>query len=435
MPVKPLKSPWWQDLSASAVVAGFVAVLVGYTSSVAIIFQATQALGATPAQTASWMWALGLAMGISCIGLSLHYRLPVLTAWCTPGAALLAATQGVSLAEATGAFVVCAVLITVAGLSGWFERVMDKLPMAVAAALLAGVLTRFGLDAVLSVRSSPGLVLCMALAFLAGRRWWPRYAVPGVLVAGMVVAAAQGRLALGGVHWAWATPVFVMPRFTLASVVGVALPLFIVTMASQNLPGVAAQRAAGFNIPVSPVTTATGLVTLVLAPFGAFAISLAAITASICMSPEAHADPAKRYTAPVVAGIFYTLLGLGGGAVVGLLAAFPRELVAAVAGLALLGTIAGGLHQALAEPRHRDAAAMTFLVTLSGLQMAGIGAAFWGVVAGVATLAVQNSAHPRSASGDPPEGGTASGPAKPDPRRPLGSALPTRDGHIGSSKD
>ena len=180
------------------------------------------------------------------------------------------------------------------------------------------------------------------------------------------------------------------PQFSLSSVVGVALPLFIVTMASQNLPGVAAQRAAGYAIPVSPVTTATGLVTLVLAPFGAFAINLAAITAAICMSPEAHADPAKRYTAPVVAGIFYTLLGLAGGAVVGLLAAFPKELVAAVAGLALLGTIAGGLAQALAEPRHRDAAALTFLVTLSGVSVAGIGAAFWGVVAGAVTLAVQN---------------------------------------------
>jgi benzoate membrane transport protein len=384
------KSAWWSDLSPQAVVAGFVAVLVGYTSSVAIVFQAAQALGASPAQTASWMWALGLAMGVSCIALSLHYRLPVLTAWCTPGAALLAATQGVGLAEATGAFIVCALLITAAGVTGWFERVMDKLPMAVAAALLAGVLTRFGLDAVLSVRSAPGLVLVMTLALLAGRRWWPRYAVPGVLLAGIVVVAWQGRLHLGGVDWAWATPVFVKPRFTLAASIGVALPLFIVTMASQNLPGVAAQRAAGFAIPVSPVITATGLVTLVLAPFGAFAINLAAITAAICMSPEAHADPAKRYAAPLMAGVFYTALGLAGGAVVGLLAAFPRELVAAVAGLALLGTIAGALAVALKDERHRDAAVITFLVTLSGLTVAGIGAAFWGVVAGSLALAVQH---------------------------------------------
>ena len=386
----PPRRAWWRDVSASAVVAGFVAVLVGYSSSVAIVFQAAQALGANAAQTASWMWALGLAMGISCIGLSLHYRLPVLTAWSTPGAALLAATQGVSLAEATGAFIVCALLIMLSGITRVFERVMDKLPMAVAAALLAGVLTRFGLDAVLQVRTSPLLVLVMLAAFLAGRRWWPRYAVPVVLLAGMAVAAGQGRLALGQVDWAWATPVFVAPAFTLASMVGVALPLFIVTMASQNLPGVAAQRAAGYAVPVSPVTTATGLVTLVLAPFGCFAVNLAAITAAICMSPEAHADPARRYTAPIMAGLFYTALGLAGGAVVGLLAAFPKELVAGVAGLALLGTIANGLAQAFAEPRHRDAAAITFLVTLSGLTMAGIGAAFWGVLAGAVTLAVQH---------------------------------------------
>jgi len=387
------RRPWWRDLSVGAVVAGFVAVLVGYTSSVAIVFQAAQAVGADAAQTASWMWALGLAMGVSCIGLSLRYRMPVLTAWCTPGAALLAATQGLSLPEATGAFVVCALLIIAAGATGLFERVMDRLPMAVAAALLAGVLTRFGLDAVLQVRSAPGLVLAMAAAYLAGRRFWPRYAVPGVLLAGIGVAAAQGRLAAGPMWQAlaqgWAVPQWVTPQFSLAATVGVALPLFIVTMASQNLPGVAAQRAAGFAVPVSPVTTATGVVTLVLAPFGCFAINLAAITAAICMSPEAHADAAKRYTAPVAAGIFYTLLGLAGGAVAGLLAAFPRELVAAVAGLALLGTIAGGLATALKDEQHRDAAALTFLVTLSGISVAGIGSAFWGVVAGVAALAVQ----------------------------------------------
>ncbi len=379
-----------RDLSMPAVVAGFVAVLVGYTSSVAIVFQAAQALGATAAQTASWMWALGLAMGLTCIGLSLAWRLPVLTAWSTPGAALLAATQGHSLAEATGAFMVCALLITLAGVTRVFERVMDRVPMAVAAALLAGVLTRFGLDAVLAVRSAPGLVLAMALAFLLGRRFWPRYAVPGVLLAGMAIAALQGRRALHTVALDWTTPEGVTPAFSLSALVGVALPLFIVTMASQNLPGVAAQRAAGYRTPVSPVITVTGLTTLVLAPFGAYAINLAAITAAICMGREAHEDPARRYTASVVAGLFYTLLGLAGATVAALLAAFPRELVAAVAGLALLGTIAGGLATALRDEHHRDAAALTFLVTLSGVSVAGIGSAFWGVVAGAVALAVQH---------------------------------------------
>ncbi|MBL0087086.1 MAG: benzoate/H(+) symporter BenE family transporter [Ideonella sp.] len=386
----------WADLSVSAVVAGFVAVLVGYSSSVAIVFQAAQALGASAAQTASWMWALGLAMGVSCIGLSLRWRLPVLTAWSTPGAALIAATQGVNLADATGAFIVCAVLIVLAGMTRAFERVMDRVPMAVAAALLAGVLARFGLDAVLAVRTAPLLVLSMAVAFLLGRRLWPRYAVPGVLLAGVLVAGLQGRLALQTVHWAWAQPVWTAPSFSLAATVGVALPLFIVTMASQNLPGVAAQRAAGYATPVSPVITTTGLVSLVFAPFGGYAINLAAITAAICMGREAHEDPSRRYMASVMAGVFYTTLGLAGGAVVGLLAAFPRELVVTVAGLALLGTIAGGLATALKEEAHRDAAALTFLVTLSGLSMGGIGSAFWGVAAGSIALAVQHWRAPRS---------------------------------------
>lgn len=386
----------WADLSVSAVVAGFVAVLVGYSSSVAIVFQAAQALGANAAQTASWMWALGLAMGVSCIGLSLRWRLPVLTAWSTPGAALIAATQGVNLADATGAFIVCAVLIVLAGMTRAFERVMDRVPMAVAAALLAGVLARFGLDAVLAVRTAPLLVLSMAVAFLLGRRLWPRYAVPGVLLAGVLVAGLQGRLALQTVHWAWAQPVWTAPSFSLAATVGVALPLFIVTMASQNLPGVAAQRAAGYATPVSPVITTTGLVSLLFAPFGGYAINLAAITAAICMGREAHEDPSRRYMASVMAGVFYTALGLAGGAVVGLLAAFPRELVVTVAGLALLGTIAGGLATALKEEAHRDAAALTFLVTLSGLSMGGIGSAFWGVAAGSIALAVQHWRAPRS---------------------------------------
>jgi benzoate membrane transport protein len=380
----------FKDVSFSAVVAGFIAVLVGITSSIAIVFQAAQSLGATQAQTTSWVWALGVGMAVTSIGLSLRYRQPVLTAWSTPGAALLAATHGVSLASATGGFIISALLITVAGASGLFERLMDRVPIAIAAALLAGVLTRFGLDAALATHGDAWLVGTMALAFVLGRRFWPRYAVPGVLAAGIAVAALGGRIALAGVQWGWARPEFVMPEFSLQAAIGLGLPLFIVTMASQNLPGVAAQRAAGVTVPVSPVIAGTGLVTLVLAPFGSFGLNLAAITAAICMGPEAHPDPKRRYIAPIAAGLFYLLVGLGGGAVVGLLAAFPHALVVAVAGLALLGTIAGALASALAVEKHRDAAALTFLVTLSGVSLAGIGAPFWGVVAGAVALGVQH---------------------------------------------
>jgi len=375
-------------MSAPAVVAGFVAVLVGFTSSVAIVFQAAQALGATPAQTSSWIWALGLGMGITSLGLSLWTRQPVLTAWSTPGAALIAASSGLSMAEGIGAFIVCAALILLFGVTRWFERLMDRIPMALAAALLAGVLARFGLDAVLTVKSAPLMVLAMAAAYLLGKRFFPRYAVPAVLAAGVAVAALQGRLQLGAVDWAWAQPVWTTPSFSLAAIIGVGLPLFLVTMASQNLPGVAAQRASGYQTPISASISATGLASLLLAPFGGYAFNLAAITAAICMGREAHEDPARRYTASVAAGVFYIAIGLAGGAVVGLLSAFPRELVAAVAGLALLGTIAGGLAAALKDEQHRDAAILTFLVTLSGLTLLGIGSAFWGVVAGSTALLV-----------------------------------------------
>ena len=379
-----------KDVSLSAVVAGFIAVLVGFTSSVAIVFQAAQGLGATPEQITSWMWALGVGTGLTSIGLSLWYRQPVLTAWSTPGAALLVATHGVSLPAATGGFIISAALIALAGASGLFARLMDRVPVAIAAALLAGVLTRFGLDAALAAHADPWLEGAMALVFVLGRRFWPRYAVPGVLVAGIALAAALGRISLAGVQWGWAHPVFVMPEFTLAAAIGVGLPLFIVTMASQNLPCVAAQRAASVTAPVSPVIATTGLATLLLAPFGSFGLNLAAITAAICMGPEAHPDPKRRYVAPVAAGVFYLLIGLGGGAVVGLMAAFPHALVVAVAGLALLGTIAGALSSALAVERHRDAAAITFLITLSGVTLGGIGAPFWGVAAGAVALGVQH---------------------------------------------
>jgi len=329
-------------------------------------------------------------MGITSLGLSLRYRMPVLTAWSTPGAALLVtAGAGVGMAEAVGAFMVCALLITLAGATGWFARVMSRIPQPLAAALLAGVLARFAFDAFAALQREFVLVFVMFLVYLAGRRLWPRYAVPGVLLAGVLVAGLQGQLQFSAVQWQWAKPVFTMPMFSVAALVSIALPLFVVTMASQNLPGVAAQRAAGYDVPVSPVIASTGLATLLLAPFGGYAFNLAAITAAICMGREAHEDPARRWVAAAAAGVFYIVLGLLGGAVVGLIAAFPAPLVLAVAGFALLGTIGAGLATAMKEDGAREAALVTFLVTASGLTLAGVGAAFWGVVAGALTLFVQ----------------------------------------------
>jgi len=381
---------FFKDLSLASFTAGFVAVLVGFTSSVAIVFQAAQAFGATPEIISSWMWALGLGMGLTSAVTSVWWRKPVMIAWSTPGAAVLAvAGSGYGMGEAVGAFIVCALLITVAGATGWFERVMNRIPMALASALLAGVLARFGLEAFLAARTALPLVLLMLLSYLVARRLLPRYAVPMTLLVAIVFVAARGELAWSAVHFSAAVPVFTLPVFSWQAVVSLALPLFVVTMASQNLPGVAVMRAAGYALPVSRIISVTGVVTMLLAPFGAFALNLAAITAAICMGPEAHEDPARRYVAGAVNGVLYCVIGLFGAAVTGVLTAFPRELVVALAGLALLGSIGGGLVAAVRHEREREAALITFLVTLSGVSLAGVGSAFWGVVAGAAALFVQ----------------------------------------------
>ncbi|HXE21213.1 MAG TPA: benzoate/H(+) symporter BenE family transporter [Rhodoferax sp.] len=387
---------FFKDLSLSAFSAGFVAVLVGFTSSVAIVFQAAQAFHATPAQISSWMWALGLGMGLCSLVPSLLLRMPVMVAWSTPGAAVLATaglTGGFSMAEAVGAFMVSAALITVCGITGWFEKIMNRIPVALASALLAGVLAQFGLDAFAAAHTALPLVLLMLATYLLGQRWLPRYAVVVTFAVAIVFVASRGEMAVAGVGFDMARPVFTAPRFSWSAIISLAVPLFVVTMASQNLPGVAVIRATGYGgakgIPISKIITLTGLVTLVLAPFGAYALNLAAITAAICMGREAHVDPAKRYTAAVACGALYIVIGIFGAAVTGVLTAFPKELVAAIAGLALLGTIGGGMAAAIREESHREAAIITFLVTLSGVVIAGVGSAFWGVVAGAVALFVQ----------------------------------------------
>ncbi|MBX3711811.1 MAG: benzoate/H(+) symporter BenE family transporter [Lysobacter sp.] len=376
-----------RDASLSAIAAGFVTVLVGFTSSVVIVFQAAQSLGATPAQTSSWMWALGLGMGLTCIGLSLRHRIPVVTAWSTPGAAMLiGSAAGLPMSDAIGAFVLSALLMAVAGFSGVFERMISRIPMALASGMLAGVLLRFGLEAFAVMKTSLGLGLTMFAVYVAARRFSPRYAVILTLLAGIAFAAGAGLMHTERLTLELAHPVFIAPTLSFAAVAGIALPLFIVTMASQNVPGVAAMRASGYAPPVSPIVGWTGVVNAALAPFGAFALNLAAITAAICMGREAHEDPSRRYVASVAAGVFYILVGLFGATVAALFAAFPKALIVAIAGLALLGTIGGSLAAALREETDREAALVTFLVTASGLTLFGIGSAFWGLVAGVVTL-------------------------------------------------
>lgn len=375
-----------KDLSLSAIAAGFVTVLVGFASSAVIVFQAAQSLGASPEEISSWMWALGLGMGLTCIGLSVRYRMPVVTAWSTPGAAMLiGSAAGLPLSDAIGAFLLSALLIVVSGFSGFFERMISRIPVPLASGMLAGVLLRFGIDAFAAMKTQLGMVLTMFAVYLLARRLLPRYAVILTLLVGIAFAGGLGLLRVDGLSLQLAKPIFTPPTFSLAAVVGIALPLFVVTMASQNVPGVAVIRASGYAIPISPVVGWTGVANLLLAPFGAFALNLAAITAAICMGREAHEDASRRYVAAIAAGVFYVVVGLFGATVAALFAAFPKELVLAIAGIALLGTIGNSLAAALREEAEREPALVTFLVTASGLSLAGIGSAFWGLLAGVTT--------------------------------------------------
>ena len=372
--------------------AGFIAVLVGYTSSAAIVFQAASAAGASPAELASWLIALGLGMGVTCIGLSLYFRSPILTAWSTPGAALLgSALLGVPMGQAVGAFLFASALAFLCGVTGWVEALMRRIPQQLATAMLAGVLLRFGIAVFSSLQTQLLMVGVMLGVFLIGRRFKSRYTIPATLLAGLLWAGFAGQIRFAAMAIELAPPVFTMPEFSISTLIGVGLPLFIVTMASQNVPGIAVLRANGYQTPASPLITWTGLTGMLLAPFGGFQFNLAAITAAICMTPEADPNPHRRYLAAVCAGGFYLITGVLEATIASVLTVLPKELVAAIAGIALFGTIANSLTSALHGERDRESALITFLVTASGLTLWGIGSAFWGLLAGlVATRAYRS---------------------------------------------
>ncbi|MBM33832.1 MULTISPECIES: benzoate/H(+) symporter BenE family transporter [unclassified Arsukibacterium] len=379
-----------KDLSLSAVVAGFVAVLVGFASSVAIVFQAASAAGASNEVMASWLLALGIGMAATCIGLSWYYKAPVITAWSTPGAALLATSlQGLTIEQATGVFIFTAALGLIIGISGWFEKLTKLIPLPLASAMLAGILLQFGFAIFSSMQSQWLLVGSMCLVYLTAKVFLPRYAILLVLLSGVITVVLGGSLNLSNVTLSLAQPVWVTPEFSVSALIGVGLPLLLVTMASQNIPGVAVLRASGYQTPVSPLISSTALSTLLLAPWGAFSINLAAITAAICTGTEAHPRPEKRYIAGIAAGVCYLLAGLAGATVVALFAAFPKEMVAALAGLALISTIAANLATTTSEPKYRDAAVITLLVTASGASFFGLASAFWGLIAGAVTVLIQ----------------------------------------------
>jgi benzoate membrane transport protein len=379
------------DTSTSAVVAGFIAMLTGYTSSLVLMFQAGQAAGLTNGQISSWIWALSIGMAICCIGLSLRYRAPIMIAWSTPGAALLITSlPGVPYSEAIGAYIFASGLIVLIGLTGTFDRLMRRIPASIAAALLAGVLFKIGLEICVAAEQQPLLVVAMLIAYLLGKRLLPRYAVLAALIVGSVLAAIFGLLNFEHFELQLAVPEWTTPSFSLAAIISIGIPLFIVAMASQNLPGMAVLRANGYDVPASPLLSTTGLTSMLLAPFGSHGIHMAAISAAICAGPEAHEDPKKRYTAAIWCGVFYGIAGIFGATLAALFAALPKALILSIAALALFASIIGGLTQAMSEPKEREAALITFLVTASGMTLFSVGSAFWGIVAGLLTLAILN---------------------------------------------
>ena len=370
-----------------AFTAALIAVLVGVTSSVAVVFAAASAAGATPRQAGSWIGALCIGKGISSRVLSRRYKTPILLAWSTPGAALLATgLNGVSMREAIGAFLVSGALLLITGVTGIFDRVIERIPLPLASALLCGVLAHFAVDAFASAKTQPMLVGSMFAAYIVARRTLPKFSALIVLAVGITVAIAQGAVHTSGVHLGLVQPQFIRPSFSIGVMLGLGIPLYIVSMAAQNVPGVAALRAHGYDVPASPAITASGIAGVLLAPFGSFGINLAAITASMVMGSDIHPDKNKRYPAAMFAGALYVGVGLIGGSVASVLGILPKALILAVAGFALIPTIANGLVTAVTDPHQREAALVTFLITLSGLTLGGIGAAFWAVIAGTIVL-------------------------------------------------
>ena len=373
-----------RDFSLSASVAGVIAVMVSYGGPAAIIFQAASLAGLTADQLTSWIWAISIGSGVAGLVLSMAYRAPVIIAWSTPGAALLAAGWAAyPYPEAIGAFVFAAVAITVFGATGLFGALMERIPQAVVAAMLAGILFRFGVEVFTAMRATPLLVAPMLACYLAMKRLSPRYAIVTTLAVGLAAAAALGLLDFSLVEASIARPELTAPVFSLGALIGLGVPLFMVTMTGQNATGLGVLRTAGYKTPGGPLVAATGALSTLLAPFGSHGINLAAITAAICTGPEAHGDPDKRYVAGVVCGLAYLVVGLFGATLVGIFTALPPGLIAAISGLALFGALQNGLTQAMADEARREAALVTFLLTVSGVSVFGVGSAFWGLVGGV----------------------------------------------------
>ena len=372
----------------SVATAALVATVAGVGGTLPIILAAAQAVGATPEQASSWVSGLGLATAISALALSVRYRMPIITAWSTPGAALIASTSGVpSFAAAVGAFVLAAVLILLTAAIRPLGRLIERIPASIAAAMLAGILLRLVVAMVEHVPSSPLLVLPLLALFLIARAFLPALASLVVLVAGALLAWSLGLVKpMPGIGFS--TIVITAPAWDVATLVGLGVPLYLVTMASQNLPGFAVLRGSGYQPPTQPILAVTGVASLATAFMGAHTSNLAAISAALCTGPDAHPDPAKRWMTGPFYALFWGLIALFGASLVGLFGALPPALLATVAGTALLGSMASAMGAALAGDQDRLAAAGTLAVTVSGVTLMGVGSAFWGLVFGLLILGI-----------------------------------------------
>ena len=379
----------FSDQLLNRATAGLVAVIIGFASSIALIYQVVITLGGTPDLVASWILMLGLVMGTTSIGLSYYYKVPVLIAWSTTGAALLiSSAQGYNLNEAVGAFMFAALLVFLSGITGWFEKIMNRIPSELACAMLACVLVTFGIDVFNFMNDMPLVIGLMVLVYFVGKRFFARFAMLSVLIVGVLLAWQFGHVDTSALQWKMSHFTYIAPSFNLQAFISIGLPLYIVTMTSQNLPGIAVLKAHNYKAPISASLNVTGLVNVLCAPFGAYSINLAAITAAICMSDEADKNPDKRYWASIAGGVFYILMALCAATLVGLVASLPQALILALAGIALFGTIANSLQQALTGSQYTEAAIVTFLVTASDLTMFSVGSAFWGIIAGVCTVMI-----------------------------------------------
>ena len=384
-------SRFLKDLSLPAIVAGFLAVLVSYSGPLAILFQAGASAGISDQMMTSWVWAISMGAAVSGIILSIWLKAPVVTAWSAPGTALLVALfPELSLNEAVGAYITAAVIIFIIGVSGTFDTFVRAIPKGIAAGMMAGILFQFGVGAFTAIETTPALAIGMLLSYVVFRRLFPKYTLVLLLIVGVILAVVLEGASLSGVRWSIAVPQFIEPEWNLGSTLSLAIPLVLVSLTGQFLPGMAILQGAGYSVRAKPIIGVTSLVSLPMAFFGGITTVVAAITAAICTGKDAHEDPSRRYVAGVFNGVFYLVGGLFAGTIVSLFTSLPAAFVAVLAGLALLGAIAGNLFAALEDASHREASLITFIVTASGMSVFGLSSAFWGVVIGYGCYLVLN---------------------------------------------